>query len=55
LLGVKSYSPKVDVWAVGCLAAELLLRKPLFEQQHTETELIKRIFELMGTPDQSNW
>jgi serine/threonine protein kinase len=30
VLGIRGYSPKVDVWSVGCLAAELLLRKPLF-------------------------
>ena len=37
LLGVRGYSPKVDVWSVGCLAAELLLRKPLFKEQQSET------------------
>lgn len=26
ILGIRGYSPKVDVWSAGCLAAELLLR-----------------------------
>ena len=30
LLGIRGYSPKVDIWSVGCVAAELLLRVPLF-------------------------
>lgn len=55
LLGIRGYSPKVDVWSVGCLAAELLLGKPLFEEQQNETQLMKRIFELMGTPDNCGW
>ena len=33
LLGIRGYSTKVDVWSVGCLAAELLVRRPLFEMQ----------------------
>jgi serine/threonine protein kinase len=30
LLGIRGYSPKVDIWSVGCIAAELLLKTPLF-------------------------
>lgn len=55
ILGIRGYSPKVDVWSVGCLAAELLLRKPLFEDQHNETQLMDKIFRLMGTPDVCGW
>ena len=30
LLGMKSFSNPVDMWALGCTAAEMLRRKPLF-------------------------
>ena len=30
LFGAMSYSVGVDVWAVGCIFAELILRTPLF-------------------------
>ena len=30
LLGAETYSPKIDVWSVGCIFAELLSGKPLF-------------------------
>jgi hypothetical protein len=27
----------------------------LFEQQQSESEVLKRIFQLMGTPDRNGW
>jgi serine/threonine protein kinase len=55
LLGVKSYSVKVDIWSVGCIAAEMLLRSPLFEMTNSETEIINKIYEFTGTPDTYGW
>lgn len=37
LYGIRGYSTKMDVWSAGCLAAQLLLKRPLFEQQHNES------------------
>jgi cyclin-dependent kinase 8/11 len=31
LLGAKHYTSAVDMWAVGCIFAELLTLKPLFQ------------------------
>jgi serine/threonine protein kinase len=31
LLDAKHYTGAVDVWAVGCIMAELLLLRPLFQ------------------------
>ena len=30
LFGAKYYGEKVDVWSMGCIFAELFLKKPLF-------------------------
>jgi len=30
-MGSQVYDEKVDVWAVGCIIAELFLGKPLFQ------------------------
>ncbi len=55
LLGARFYSGAVDMWAVGCILAEVLLRQPLFPAQPARPELEEReqlaqIFRLMGTP-----
>lgn len=45
----------MDVWSLGCIFAELLLGgKPLFPG-HSEIDQLARIFELCGTPDETNW
>jgi len=31
LLGNKHYGAAIDMWSVGCVLAELLARKPLFQ------------------------
>lgn len=30
LFATQNYSKKVDMWSIGCILAELLLKKPLF-------------------------
>lgn len=30
LYGTKKYTEAIDLWAVGCIFAELILKKPLF-------------------------
>ena len=30
LLGAKYYGPAADMWTVGCILAEILIKKPLF-------------------------
>ena len=32
-LGLRNYSTKIDMWSLGCLMAELMIRKPLFYYQ----------------------
>ncbi|KAK9690032.1 hypothetical protein RND81_09G099800 [Saponaria officinalis] len=54
LLGAKEYSTAVDMWSVGCIMAELLTRKPLFDGK-TEPEQLNKIFKILGTPDVNIW
>ncbi|KAI0004163.1 Pkinase-domain-containing protein [Russula compacta] len=54
LLGEKTYSTAIDMWSVGCIFAELLLKEPLF-QAKAEIELISMIFKLLGPPTTDSW
>lgn len=51
----EKYNEKFDIWSVGCIMAELILRKPVFgsENWQTDTHLkqLDRIFDIIGTPD----
>ncbi len=53
LMGV-SYATPVDIWACGCIFAELFLRKPLFAGQY-EMDQLNKIFDIMGIPDEEDW
>lgn len=49
LFGARFYSPSIDVWAVGCILAELILRRPLFPGS-SPIEQLSLIFNVLGTP-----
>ena len=48
------YSTSLDMWAVGCIFAEMLLRKPLLPGQG-ELDQITQIFKLLGAPNDEKW
>lgn len=54
LLGAKEYSTPVDIWAAGCIFAELVTRTPLFPGDSEIDELFK-IFRVLGTPNEVTW
>ncbi|CAB3404829.1 unnamed protein product [Caenorhabditis bovis] len=54
LLGSKYYSTPVDMWSIGCIMAEFILLKPLF-QGRGEIEQLKKIFLELGTPSEKIW
>lgn len=49
LLGDINYTPAVDIWAAGCVVAEMLAGKPLFPGT-SELDTLFKIFRLFGTP-----
>jgi serine/threonine protein kinase len=53
LLGNKMYNSSIDMWAVGCVLAELIGRKPLFAGKDY-VEMLKLQTELLGNPKASD-
>lgn len=54
LLRSVTYNSPIDLWAVGCIMAELYLLRPLFPGSSEADELYK-ICSVIGTPKQSDW
>ena len=48
------YDEYADIWSLGCIFAELMLRRALFPGQNYLDQL-KIIFEVMGTPKDLTW
>lgn len=54
LFGAKQYGTCIDMWAVGCILAELLLRVPLFPGD-SDLDQLTKIFSVFGNPTEENW
>lgn len=54
LFGAKQYSVCIDMWAVGCILAELLLRVP-FLPGESDLDQLTKIFQVFGNPTEENW
>lgn len=54
LLRSTSYNSPIDLWAVGCIMAELFTLRPLFPGSSELDELYK-IVAVLGTPSQQDW
>ncbi|XP_034946794.1 serine/threonine-protein kinase dyf-5-like isoform X2 [Chelonus insularis] len=54
LLHSTTYSSPIDIWAVGCIMAELYTFRPLFPGK-SEIDEIFKICAVMGTPDKDDW
>lgn len=65
LLGAKHYTKAIDLWAIGCIFAELVTSKPLFQGQEKERkgddrnpfqgDQIDKIFRILGKPTLEQW
>ncbi|XP_074307903.1 cyclin-dependent kinase E-1 isoform X2 [Silene latifolia] len=62
LLGAKHYTSAVDMWAVGCIFAELITLKPLFQgaevkgtPNHFQLDQLDKIFKVLGHPTPDKW
>jgi len=54
LFGAKEYGYGIDIWAVGCIFAELLLRNP-YLPGNADMDQLDTIFRALGTPTESDW
>lgn len=52
MLGWTSYSSSIDMWAVGCIIAELINRSPLFPGENTMKQL-GIIIKVLGSPTEA--
>ncbi|KAL6754075.1 kinase-like domain-containing protein [Haematococcus lacustris] len=58
LLGARHYTRAVDVWAAGCILAELCTLRPLFQLKPNnpfQSDQVDRIFKVLGHPDTATW
>jgi cyclin-dependent kinase 7 len=54
LYGADLYGPGVDMWSIGCIFAELMLRVPYFAGDN-EFDQLGKIFNALGTPTEEKW
>lgn len=65
LLGSKHYTPATDMWAVGCIFAELLSLRPIFKGEEAKMDnkktvpfqrnQMQKIVDIMGLPTKDKW
>ncbi|KAI0967134.1 cyclin-dependent protein [Xylaria arbuscula] len=64
LLGSRHYTPAIDLWAVGCIFAELLSLRPIFKGEEAKMDKktvpfqrnqMQKIVEIMGLPTKDRW
>jgi mitogen-activated protein kinase 1/3/mitogen-activated protein kinase 6 len=46
---IPEYEPRLDIWSIGCIFAEMLGRKPLFPGNNTQHQL-QLILAMIGSP-----
>lgn len=54
LLGAPEYSTPIDIWALGCIFFELIMKQPLILGD-SESDQIFKMFRILGTPTEQEW
>ncbi|KAJ2712789.1 serine/threonine protein kinase, CMGC, CDC2/CDK sub, partial [Coemansia spiralis] len=54
LLGERKYTTAIDVWGIGCIFAEMLIGKPVF-QGSTDLNQIDQVMRVCGSPNDTLW
>ena len=54
IVGAEDYGPSVDIFALGCIFAELVTRAPLFPGRN-EADQLQRELALLGTPAHADY
>ncbi|SGY13662.1 BQ5605_C010g05935 [Microbotryum silenes-dioicae] len=54
LFGATEYTTAVDMWSIGCIFGELILKEPLLPGKG-EIDQVAKIFKLLGRPTEEIW
>ncbi|CAH0594227.1 unnamed protein product [Chrysodeixis includens] len=54
LYGARYYTERVDLWAVGCILAELITKQALFAGE-SDIEQLAIVLQHLGTPTEETW
>ena len=54
LFGCRYYGASVDMWSIGCIFAELMLRTPYLPGE-SDMDQLRTIFRALGTPTEEEW
>ncbi|RHY07051.1 hypothetical protein DYB25_005004 [Aphanomyces astaci] len=54
LFGLKQYDTSVDMWSLGCVFGELVLRKVWFDGV-SDIDQLNLMFRALGSPDEQHW
>jgi cyclin-dependent kinase 7 len=52
--GARYYSSAVDMWSIGTIFVELVMRNP-FAPGESDIDQLKKIFDALGTPTEEQW
>lgn len=65
LLGGRHYTPAIDLWAIGCIFAEMLSLRPIFKSEEVkmdnkkvvpfQKDQFQKMIEILGSPSQDQW
>jgi len=56
LLGASEYGAAADLWSVGCIFAELFLRRAFLQPEtNSDIDQLNKIFTVFGSPTETNW
>ncbi|KAG0049763.1 cyclin-dependent protein kinase [Gryganskiella cystojenkinii] len=65
LLGSRHYTKAIDIWAIGCIFAELITLRPIFKGEEAKVEnkktvpfqknQLQKIFDILGNPTKDRW
>jgi len=54
LAGDRKYGPPIDMWGLGCILAEMINRKPIF-QGSSEIDQLELISQMCGSPNEESY
>ncbi|KAL5521803.1 BUR1 [Sanghuangporus sanghuang] len=54
LLGARHYGGEIDIWGIGCVLGEMIMRRPILPGT-SDLDQLDKIWSICGSPNQQNW